>query len=455
MRRIFSVFLIVIISSFSLFSHISSISVGTLNDAFTFGIAENYDDLRSYGFISTLETSSHWKSTILLSGITFRNNAHPSSGSRVDEIYLNVGKELPLYFVLNRTNFITAVTLSGGLYIVGDLGFSIIQNRWHEMTHIQELYLPYCNENSVSIYPHVGLASRFSLVEKIPYYSFTSLIVEVEGDVKFSPLYKTSYAMGLSISQFTALDSYFKVGAGFTQAFSLHRFPLLETTAASESGIYVDFTGRLGLLQIKYRLYTHTSRAYGGVIIGLYNSVSQRDHYYSTNDLMFSVGSELSERPMFTLAIRYAITPSLGVYLSNVFGTKILEYNQHTRQNTTKLHIGVDYELDAIKNDIMLPFVSAGAGFRRVLVTKDGDEDQQRVSVFQNHSFLLNTQLGVRFFDDGRFKLGSTIYGLSLSAGVSVAIGKDIEDEISLHHLILMDSFQPFVRISVFSAGSL
>ena len=56
MRRCIVVLLVLFISSCFLFSYVSNVGVGTLNDAFTFGIAENYDDLRSFGFTSTISS---------------------------------------------------------------------------------------------------------------------------------------------------------------------------------------------------------------------------------------------------------------------------------------------------------------------------------------------------------------------------------------------------------------
>ena len=342
--------MVILVSLSSLFSYVSNVSVGISNDAFTFGIAENYDDLRSYGFSSSIDTSSGWKSKISLSGITFRNNSQPSSGSRLDEIDVFVGKEFPLFFNHNNINFVTYITLLGGIYVVGDLGFESVQNRWHQMIGVREVNLPYCNQASVSLYPQFGLNSRFSFFEKIPYYSYSNIVVEVESDFQVAPLYRTSYAIGLSIGQLSSIENYFRVGAGFTQAFSQHHFPLLGITASSESGLYVDLKGRLGLLNINYRLYTHSSRAYGGVEIGIYNNVDGIDHYYFTNDILFSIGSELLEKNMYAISIRYAITPTLGIYTSNAFGSAILEYNHQTRQNTSKWHLGVDYELNIIKS---------------------------------------------------------------------------------------------------------
>ena len=455
MRRCIVVLLVLFISSCSLFSYVSNVAVGTLNDAFTFGIAENYDDLRSFGFTSTIETSSLWNSTISLSGITFRNNIEPSLGRRVDEIAVSTSREFPLYFDSDNPKFVTFISFSGGFYILGDIGFDAIQNRWHRLIGVEEVLLPYCNEGSASMYPHFGLNSRFAFFEKIPYYSYSSIVVEIEGDYHLAPLYKSRYSLGLSIGQLSSSENFFKVGAGFTQTFSLHQFPLLETTSKSESGIYVNLIGRLGLLRINYRLYTHSSRAYGGLVIGIFSNLTQLDNYYSSNDIIFSVGSELSEKNMYALSIRYAITPTLGVYTSNVFGTKILDYDEHTRQNTSKWHLGIDYELHTLKNNLLLPFVSVGAGFKRILVAKDGVIDEQRVSVLDNLSLLINGQLGVRLFHDGRLQLGSTIYGIEISGGLSLTMGKNVEEELPEYSLLFVDSFQPFVRVAIYSAGSL
>jgi hypothetical protein len=202
-------------------------------------------------------------------------------------------------------------------------------------------------------------------------------------------------------------------------------------------------------------LYTHSSRAYGGLVIGIFSNLTQLDNYYSSNDIIFSVGSELSEKNMYALSIRYAITPTLGVYTSNVFGTKILDYDEHTRQNTSKWHLGIDYELHTLKNNLLLPFVSVGAGFKRILVAKDGVIDEQRVSVLDNLSLLINGQLGVRLFHDGRLQLGSTIYGIEISGGLSLTMGKNVEEELPEYSLLFVDSFQPFVRVAIYSAGSL
>ena len=79
----------------------------------------------------------------------------------------------------------------------------------------------------------------------------------------------------------------------------------------------------------------------------------------------------------------------------------------------------------------------------------------KRVSVLDNLSLLINGQLGVRLFHDGRLQLGSTIYGIEISGGLSLTMGKNVEEELPEYSLLFVDSFQPFVRVAIYSAGSL
>ena len=61
----------------------------------------------------------------------------------------------------------------------------------------------------------------------------------------------------------------------------------------------------------------------------------------------------------------------------------------------------------------------------------------------------------MRLFHDGRFKIGSIAYGLEVSGGVSITSNEDIKEEIVFYHMVAMDDIQPYVRLAIFSAGSL
>lgn len=455
MKRCVAILLIVLYFSLPLFSYITQISSSIHNDSFTMGIAENYDDLRSYGFNFSIETSSHLNANIALSGITLRNNQHPTMGSRVDEIYVSVDKRFPFFYSQNYTNILSLFTLQGGLFLVGNLGFEGIQNRWHDMIGVAEVHLPYCMGGSVSLYPQIGLNYLFSIFEKVPFFSFTQIFAEIEGNLTYAPEYKSSMAVGLNIGQISSLESSLQLGVGFIATESLQSFPLLQKTANSEEGLYIDVIGRMGVLRMKYRTYPHLRRSFGGIGITLYSDEKHKDSYYLGNDLILSFGGQVFKNFKTTMIARYSITPSFGIYLSNSFGSRALEYVEYTRQNSSKWHLGVDYQFTTLANDLLLPFVSIGGGFRRIILSKDTGIENSRELLLDNSSFLFNTEVGMRLFHDGRFKIGSIAYGLEVSGGVSITSNEDIKEEIVFYHMVAMDDIQPYVRLAIFSAGSL
>ncbi len=454
MKKVISIFLILLCCTIPIFSHLTSLSLSTYNDAFTMGIGENYDDLRSYGFFFTLETDSLFNINIALAGITSRNNSNPSLGSRIDEIEIVGSKEFVFYVSRTNNQIVSYLNLQGGFFLVGNLGFESIQNIWHRMTGVNEVYLPYCGDGIKEVYPEFRLYHRLTFYEKIPYFSFTQIAVEVDTELLYSPTYISTYSGGLSIGQLSSHDVYLKAGAGFTQTISLNQFPLLEKTADSESGIYVKLSARLGLLKINYWLYPHSRRTYGGVGLSFYNKESHENNYYRGSDIIFSLGSQLLEKNMISMTARYAATDSLGVYISNAFGSETLENIEYTRQNSAKWNVGLDYQFVKFQNRLMIPFISFGGGIKRILVSKDSSVNT-RLLLLDRVFFLINSEIGLRFFHDGRFKIGSTIYGLEISAGVSLSSIDSIEEEIVEYNLILMDEIQPYVKISLFTAGSL
>jgi hypothetical protein len=432
----------------------TNLSLDMLNDGISFGIGDNPDDLRSYGASISIGFPSKWNGSIELTGFTLRNNEAPEEGRRFDEILVTGGKEFSFRTNLLPNILVYDISLQGGLAFAGNLGFSEVQNAWHEVNGIELVHLAYCSNTGLNIYPYFPLSHSISVYAPSPWFSYTNILFKVENEIVFAPGYRKSISGSLTLGHITTYDKYFTFSFGFTDTDILNSWPLHNKVAESESGLFFKLDGRMGMLNFLYSYYFPSYKGYGGVGINLgFDRVN--DHYYSTNDLIFSVGAQVFTN-MLTERIRYAVNSEIGIYVSNSFKSRILAYDDNLRQMTSKWHAGIDYQFTQFSNDLLIPFASFGGGLKRIIVHGDRETTLgERVLYADRLTYLFNGEIGARFFHDGRFKIGSVIYGLEVALGMDYSPMANLQAIIDQYHLIVVEDFHPRLRIALFTAGSL
>ena len=124
-----------------------------LNDSMTIGLVQNADDLRSYGAVVTTRFSPGFMFRIEAAGLTMRSSVDDGTGSRYDELIGEAGWSRTFSFSVKGYDAGYDLWAMAGVSLAGNLGFQTIQNTWHEMNSIPEVFLPYCRGASIESLP--------------------------------------------------------------------------------------------------------------------------------------------------------------------------------------------------------------------------------------------------------------------------------------------------------------
>ncbi|MFW5484988.1 MAG: hypothetical protein ACOCJN_02385 [Spirochaetaceae bacterium JB067] len=454
-KRLLPIFLILLMFSLSsVFSYPVSLALDMLNDGISFGIGDNPDDLRSYGASVSIETPSKWIGNIELTGFTLRNNEDSSLGRRFDEILVSGGKEFSLSTRLLPNILIYTASIQGGVALAGNLGFSTVQNVWHEMNGIETVHLAYCSGGNIIVHPYIPISHSISVLAPLSFYSSTELVFRIDNDIFFSPGYRSGISAALTLGHVTSYDKHFTVSLGIADYDVLNSWPLHSVVTDSESGPFFKIDGRMGMIDVFYQYHFTSYKGYGGIGLNL-GFDDQDSHYYSSSDLILSLGFQPVTR-MLNIRSRYAIDEGIGIYLSNTFKSRLLVYNENLRQIISKWHMGIDYQVRQLETGYLIPYASLGAGLKRIIVTADIPNTIGRRDVYADRlAFLMYGELGARFFHDGRFRVGSVSYGLEIAVGLGYSSTSHLQPLIDEYDLVLTDDLYPSFRIALFSAGSL
>ena len=111
-----------------------------------------------------------------------------------------------------KMDLVSSVTLQGGAFLHADFRFEYIQNTWHQLADISEVHLNYHRGGNFSLYPLFGVQHTLSFYEKVPYYSFTSIVAELDAQFQYAPTFMNSYSVGLNLGQITSHDIFLKAG---------------------------------------------------------------------------------------------------------------------------------------------------------------------------------------------------------------------------------------------------
>ncbi len=427
----------------------SSISSLVYNDSVTMGLAENQDDLRSFGAEFSYMHGSGWFGRLEVSGITQRNRAS-EAGSRYDEMVIAVGTTFHFRFGDAAPRMSLSLRPLAGIVLAGRMGFEGVQNLIHDTFGIERVFLSY-ERAGISIYPKLGFVQSFDYLEQAPWFSASDLVFRVETDGSFSPGYAHRFHAGVSVGQRTQAISELLVGLGYTWESVEDGWPSHELVGLSESGLTAYVDGHFGMLAFSYTWYLNNLQGYGG--LGFDIGFSD-ETVWKRNDLLLSIGPIIPSG-MLASGLRYLVRRDFGIMLLNLFKMIPLADEGRVRENVSSWIVGADYEFSMLDVGFMKPFAALGAGVRRFLVMKDagpGSNDSNgRVRESEALRFTMGLSMGVRLFTDGRFQYGGVAYGLELSGGIMFT---DVQAIDSMYQLSYTERWMPYVRIGL-TAGSL
>lgn len=421
------------------------------NDSATLGVSENPDDLRSYGSAFFFACNNGWFGKVQLSGMTNRS-AGPTVDGRYDELELFSGYT----FRLSEDSPINAVSFtlepSIGMLLSGHLGLESVQNFWHNVIDVPTIELQYDNDGELLIAPRFSLTGSLLYSEHALWFDSTDILFHLRGIGTFAPGYE-GFAIGsMELGQRTTATQYLMLGFGYAYRKNLDGRLTHRVVNESEQGLMASFDARFGLLVMTYQWYLDSSHGFGGFGLDIGGMSSER---WFRSDLVMTLSMRAPYENLMT-SVRYILRPSLSVFASNSYTMRLLSYDRQLRENLSTWHFGFDYELAKFKNDLMVPFISLGVGFRRFLVVGPGDgPDSLRAVMYERLRFSSEFFGGVRILQRGEIQWGGISYGVELSAGLAYLDTRGLVDMVDGVALVEMTRWQPMVRVGMTMGGSL
>lgn len=421
-----------------------------LNDAMTVGLVQNADDLRSYGAVVTTHFSPGITARIEAAGLTMRSSVTDSSGSRYDELIVETGWTHTFSFPGESYDMTYELSALLGLTLAGNLGFQFIQNTWHEMNGIPLVSLPYCQDESIGLYPRISQSQELRTHFPVPWFSRASFDLAIEQRFDYSLTYGFDLALETSIGQRVSSSQNLSLGLGLAYSEALDEVLLHEMIASSESGIYLFLTGRMGLVDLLFRAYLSSGRGWGGI------GFRFGEHTETENDLpqnyALSLSLTIPEKAM-TLSVVYHLGDYLSLFFANSFDDYILDITVNSRENISWWAAGIRYSIGRGHSWIVSPFASLSWGVRRISVFSNDPVSAERVREFDSITPLVNTEIGCLVFSDSRFQMQGVSYAIESAAGFSYSPSAHLSDAVQTYSLEYVQALQWYVRIGI-SMGS-
>ncbi len=389
----------------------TSLSLLIYNDAVTLGLAENRDDLRSYGMNLAFEKKGGLELSASLSGLTLRL-PEESGGRRYDEIVVEGGKTFILPMIEKETTIAAHITLKGGVALVGDLGFAAAQNVVHEVLSIDKVYFPYESEQ-VHLYPYYLISQGLEFTKKANWYSSSTVLLRPVIEQMFAYGYEHRIYGGFVVGQRTEELNELLISIGYTFNEQFDGWETHKALSEFEQGLTASVQGHLGLLAFSYQWYLQTRQGYGG--FGVNVGLSNRQKWVA-NDLLLSLGMSFPANGIYS-TLRYALNKSGGIIVGNFYKMFTLADEGRLRENVSLWFAGYDYEFSSWDFGLARPFGSLAIGLRRFLVTKDTTEGH-RAKQLDTTRFSAIASVGLRFFPSGELQYDGVAYGIEVSTGV-------------------------------------
>lgn len=432
------------------FARLLDFSFIGLNDAMTVGLVQNADDLRSYGAVLTTRFSPGLTARVEAAGLTMRSSVTDSSGSRYDELIVETGWTHTLSFPGKSYDMTYELSALLGLTLAGNLGFQTIQNTWHEMNGIPLVFLPYCQDDSIGLYPRISQSQRLRTHFPVPWFSRASFDLALEQRFDYSVGYGFDLALETSIGQRVSSSQNLSLGLGFAYSGAFDEVLLHEMIALSESGIYLHLNGRMGLVDLLFRAYLSSGRGWGGIGFRFGENIESEADLPQNYALSLSL--TVPEKAM-TLSVVYHLGDYLSLFFTNSFDDYILDITVNMRQNISWWKGGIRYSIGRVHNWIVSPFVSMASGVRRISVFKNDSVSAERVREFDSITPLVNTEIGCLVFSDSRFQMQGVSYAIECAAGFSYSPSAHLIDAVQTYSLEYVQTLEWYVRIGI-SMGS-
>ncbi len=440
------------------FNHISArlvdFSFLGLNDSMTVGLVQNADDLRSYGAVVTARFSPGYMFRIEAAGLTMRSSVDDGTGSRYDELVGEAGWFHTFSFAIEGYDVGYDLYALAGVFLGGNLGFQTIQNTWHEMNSIPEVFLPYCRGDSISLYPRVSQGQSLSTRFPVPWFSRASFDLTVGQRIDYSMGYGFDCAFESSFTQRVSAAQYLSLGLGLAYSAALDDVPLHEMIALSESGIYLHLTGRMGLVDLLFRAYLSSGRGWGGIGFRFGRGEAQDQEQEGKENYALSLSLTVPEKAM-ALSVLYHLGEYLSFFLANSFDDYILDISVNSRQNISWWKTGLRYSIGREQGWVVSPFISLSAGVRRISVFTNDPVSVERIREFDSTTALVNAEIGVLLFGNACYRMQGVSYAVESAAGLSYSPSAHLSDDIALFDLEYVQNLEVYLRIGISMGGVL
>ncbi len=433
-------------------SRLLDLSFIALNDAMTVGIAQNEDDLRSYGALLSAQFTSGIYAKVETAGLTMRESLVPDEGSRYDELLIDAGYSHT--FTLDKKVIDIDYTLSGsaGLVLAGNLGFQTVQNTWHEFANIPQVFLPYSQGDDLSVYPRFLQSQLVTGSFDVPGFTRTSPYLAIGQVFEYAPQYGYGYSVTASLGQRDEVTQDLAIGIGYAASYTLDDVPLHDLTAQSESGIFMHMVGRMGLLDVLFRAYMESGRGWGG--IGFHTGYPEVNREESaSDDFSLCLGMTFPSRSM-ALGFSYYLGDHIRLMFCNAFDDSILDITDNSRQNISWWRSGIKWRAGD-PDWIISPFLSLSGGVRRTSVFTNDALRETRVREFDAFTPLINSEAGVLLFSNGQFSMKGVSYGIECATGLTYSPSDHLADTVAFYGLENIRTLDWYARVSLVMSGAL
>jgi hypothetical protein len=258
----------------------AAFSFYTSNDFFNGSWSVNTDDYLSFGFGALAQYRSGWQFWSDYNGITDRCGGPDSSGTRIDELRVSVGKTLQY-----RARYqILDVTPEAGLTLSGNLGSQSIQNSWHRTNRLPEVVLGYDYDKQVTWIT----GCRFGLGFGDTVFGNTLFLLRTGGRIEWRPWYDGRVEVGESASLRGGSDDLLLLDFSYRYVGALNTAPTVNRIAQMETGWTWRYTVQCGGIYINNEFNLLTGLANGS--LGLTFQRGAAGHPFEQEDFFFEIG---------------------------------------------------------------------------------------------------------------------------------------------------------------------
>lgn len=445
---------------------LQSLTFGIGNDLFTYGIARNNDDFRSYGSRLFAQVAP-WQLEVLFDGYTTRGwktdweDENTWFQGRFDQLHVRLRMIThPLQSTLPDTLFLTS-SFSLGLHAAGYLGLQNVQNWVHNFIHVPEVHLPYEQIDNTKVSIQAQEVLNLSYLLSIAKTDSGNIGIGLSAGAFYIPGFESAQEAGLAFSLFSghALLGELKVGYRWVQDYTGW-----ETKAVMDeaySGQFYRLRAQVGVFSLLYDYYPKYRLAFG--IMSFDSGIFFQKKTWNETDFTVTVGiaTNLPDTSRL-LGLKFSLPKVAGLslltttsYMNNIANQEAYiadpTHVPHKRFNNSDWLLQLEWETPfSFFKSWITPYVQAGIGLRNfdmvVHLNHLPESTTPTITVYDGVHLLAALQAGLRILPEGWLVFGNSEYRVdAYIAGTVMTGGKRLNKYIEAEDSDYLSAIRPFI----------